>query len=79
MHFHLSIYNEDANKSGASYEEVEFGYTPLLDANRDRDILDILPEYLTEEICFPRSNAAKFYSKIVDTMMKRVEYVEEDD
>lgn len=72
--------NEDPGKAGsATYEDVEFAYTPLLDANRDRDILDILPEYLTEEICFPRSNAAKFYSKVVDCMTKKIEIVDDDE
>ncbi|KAL1631663.1 hypothetical protein SLS54_000425 [Diplodia seriata] len=56
----------------ASYEEAEFAYTPLLDESRDRDLLDILPDYLTEEICFPRSSAAKFYAKVVDCMTKKV-------
>lgn len=47
-------------------------YSPLLDENRDRDLIDILPDYLTEEIAFPRSHAPKFYSKVVDCMTKKV-------
>ena len=38
--------------------------------------MDILPDYLTEEICFPRNNAAKFYGRVVDCMTKRVEVVQ---
>ncbi|EOD43731.1 putative chromosome segregation protein [Neofusicoccum parvum UCRNP2] len=71
LHFHLSVASDD-KPSGQSYEEAEFAYTPLLDESRDRDLLDILPDYLTEEICFPRSSAAKFYAKVVDCMTKKV-------
>ncbi|KAF9630571.1 putative chromosome segregation protein [Lasiodiplodia theobromae] len=71
LHFHLAVASDD-NPSSQSYEEAEFAYTPLLDENRDRDLLDILPDYLTEEICFPRSSAAKFYAKVVDCMTKKV-------
>ena len=58
--------------SGANFEDQEFAYTPLLDEKNDRDLLDILPDYLTEEICFPRGSAAKFYSKVLDCMSKKV-------
>ncbi|OCL10480.1 hypothetical protein AOQ84DRAFT_289183 [Glonium stellatum] len=75
LHFHLAVSSPDADKP--AYEDAEFAYTPLLDENRDRDLLDILPDYLTEEICFPRSHAAKFYAKVVDCMTKRI-VVEED-
>ena len=73
LHFHLSV----ANPALSGYEDAEFQYTPLLDGNRDRDLLEILPDYLTEEICFPRSNAAKFYARVVDCMTKKIELVEE--
>jgi len=39
--------------------------------------LDLLPDYLTEEICFPRAQAAKFYCKVVDSMSKKI-VLEED-
>ncbi|KKY26243.1 putative chromosome segregation protein [Diplodia seriata] len=71
LHFHLAVALDD-KPSSQSYEEAEFEYTPLLDESRDRDLLDILPDYLTEEICFPRSSAAKFYAKVVDCMTKKV-------
>ncbi|KAF2836111.1 hypothetical protein M501DRAFT_904821, partial [Patellaria atrata CBS 101060] len=70
LHFHLAV----ADSEGASsYDEVEFTYIPLLDENRDRDLLDLLPDYLTEEIFFPRSSAARFYAKIQDCMTKKIE------
>ncbi|KJY00838.1 chromosome segregation protein [Zymoseptoria brevis] len=82
LHFHLSIANDSTTPhpktpSGLSYEEAEFAYEPLLDESRDRDLLDLLPDYLTEEICFPRNHAQRFYSKVVDSMTKRI--IVEDD
>jgi hypothetical protein len=82
LHFHLSIANDTTTPhpktpSGLSYEEAEFAYEPLLDESRDRDLLDLLPDYLTEEICFPRNHAQRFYSKVVDSMTKKI-IVEED-
>jgi len=56
----------------SSYDDTEFVYTPLIDENRDRELVDILPEYLTEEIAFPRNHAAKFYAKVVECMTKKV-------
>lgn len=55
-----------------SSDDAEFAYTPLLDAKNDGELMELLPEYLTEEICFPRSSAAKFYAKVLDSMTKRV-------
>ena len=60
---------EDAKS--ASFEETDFLYTPLLDANRDRDMIELMPTYLTEEITFARQNAAKFYGRVLDTLTKR--------
>jgi hypothetical protein len=54
-----------------SFEETEFLYTPLLDANRDREMIELMPDYLRDEITFARQNAAKFYSRVVDTLTKR--------
>ena len=82
LHFHLSVANDHTNQprtpSGLSYEDAEFAYEPFLDESRDRELLDLLPDYLTEEICFPRSHAVKFYGKVGDSMTKRV-VVEEGD
>ncbi|KAF2223757.1 chromosome segregation protein Csm1/Pcs1-domain-containing protein [Elsinoe ampelina] len=77
LHFHLCVNNDSTQMnpktpSGLSYEDAEFAYEPFLDDDRDRDLIDILPEYLTEEICFPRGHAVRFYSKIVDSMTKKV-------
>ena len=67
LHFKLAI----AKDPDESYENTEFIYTPRLDSNRDRDLIALLPEYLTDEITFARTNAAMFYGKVVETLMKR--------
>ncbi|ORY05817.1 chromosome segregation protein Csm1/Pcs1-domain-containing protein [Clohesyomyces aquaticus] len=67
LHFHLSVAAD-----GDNYDDAEFAYNPLLDENRDKELLDILPDYLTEEIAFPRCQAAKFYAKVVDCMTKKI-------
>ncbi|KAK8207410.1 chromosome segregation protein Csm1/Pcs1-domain-containing protein [Phyllosticta capitalensis] len=71
LHFHLAI-ESGGKASSQSYDDAEFAYVPLLDENRDSQLLEILPDYLTEEICFPRNNAAKFYSKIAECLTKRI-------
>lgn len=67
LHFQLSIADED------SYEDAQFFYTPQLDEKRDGDLLDLLPDYLTDEIEFPRHQVAKFYEKILDAMTRKIE------
>ncbi|KAL8775281.1 MAG: hypothetical protein Q9209_000288 [Squamulea sp. 1 TL-2023] len=67
LHFKLGI----ATNTDDNYEETEFQYTPRLDNDRDRDLLEILPDYLSEEITFSRHNAAKFYGRVVETLIKK--------
>ncbi|KAF1843303.1 uncharacterized protein K460DRAFT_291009 [Cucurbitaria berberidis CBS 394.84] len=67
LHFHLTVVS-----GSDSYEDTEFIYQPLLNEQRDKELLDLLPDYLTEEIYFPRGQAAKFYCKVVDSMSKRI-------
>ena len=66
LHFHLSLSNSET-----TYDEAEFTYTPLLDADRDRDILALMPDYLQDEIAFSRGHATQFYQRVVDTLMKK--------
>ena len=47
-------------------DEDEFTFTPFLEPDRDKKVLDLLPEYLTEEITFSRQNAVRFYLKILN-------------
>ena len=69
MHFKLFVDAEEAKT--ASFQDTEFLYTPLLDANRDADMMDLMPNYLTEEITFAREDASKFYCRVLDTLTKR--------
>jgi len=70
LHFNLAVAHDDGE---TPYEEVYFLYTPRIDANRDKDLLQILPDYLVEEIQFDRVNAAKFYSRICDTLTRKLD------
>ncbi|KAI4206306.1 MAG: hypothetical protein LQ346_001131 [Caloplaca aetnensis] len=67
LHFKLGI----STNSEESFEDTEFQYTPRLDNDRDRDLLELLPDYLSEEITFSRLNAAKFYGRVVETLTKK--------
>lgn len=82
LHFHLTVANDASSSnpktpSGQSYEEAEFTYEPLLDESRDGELVEILPDYLTEDIEFPRHQGGKFYHKMLESMMKKV-VMEED-
>ncbi|KAF1939969.1 hypothetical protein EJ02DRAFT_350996 [Clathrospora elynae] len=70
LNFLLTI-TSPAKSSTDSYD-VEFIYQPLLEPVRDRDLLDLLPDYLTDDIFFPRGQAAKFYCKVLDSMGKKI-------
>ena len=90
LHFHLSIAltppstsnstapsTANANPKQPSAEDTEFSYEPLLDPSRDEGLLELLPDYLAEDICFPRSHAVKFYGKVVECLTRRVVVEEE--
>lgn len=67
LHFKLAI----PKVSTAEFESAEFQYMPLLDANRDRDLVNILPDFLTFDITFSRQQASKFYTRVIDALTKR--------
>ena len=69
LHFKLAVAND--NDAKIHYEDATFLYTPRFDANRDRDLLELLPDYLSEELAFSRVNAAKFYGRVVETLPMR--------
>ena len=71
LHFKLSV-AQNADGKGVSFDETEFEYAPMLDQNRDRDVLEVLPDYLTEDITFSRKHAAQFYNRVVDALTKKV-------
>ncbi|UKZ73478.1 hypothetical protein TrVFT333_001125 [Trichoderma virens FT-333] len=70
LHFKLALEDMD---SADSYEDVQFAYRPQLDASRDGDLIEVLPDYLTEEITFPRNQASKFYARVIKSLMDRLD------
>ncbi|KAF5969972.1 chromosome segregation pcs1 [Fusarium coicis] len=61
LHFKLTVDNDDTSDN---IEDVQFTYQPQLNAGRDAELMEMLPDYLTEEIVFPRSQAPKFYLRV---------------
>ncbi|KAL2061678.1 hypothetical protein VTL71DRAFT_7055 [Oculimacula yallundae] len=61
LHFKLAAANE---KSAESYEDAQCSYIPQLDPSRDKALMEMLPDYLVDEITFPRPQAAKFYARV---------------
>lgn len=45
---------------------------PQLDPDRDEALVDVLPDYLQEEITFPRPQAAKFYARVMKSLTERL-------
>ena len=70
LHFKLALENSDV---ATSYEELQFTYLPQLNADRDSDLVEILPDYLTEEIDFLRPHASTFYRKVSKSLTERPE------
>ncbi|CAK7222401.1 hypothetical protein SCUCBS95973_004825 [Sporothrix curviconia] len=67
LHFKLCIEEEDAADSADS-DSAQFVYMPQLDARRDAALIEQLPDYLVEEISFPRMQAAKFYKRVMQAL-----------
>ncbi|RWA08242.1 hypothetical protein EKO27_g6871 [Xylaria grammica] len=65
LHFKLAVGNDG---SSDKFDDAQFMYMPQLDAARDEELMDTLPDYLVEEITFPRLHAAKFYSRVVKAL-----------
>lgn len=70
LHFKLSI---ETDISGDGFEEAQITYQPQLNPSRDRDLIDMLPDYLAEDITFPRPHAAKFFSRVTKALMEQLE------
>lgn len=68
LHFKLAAANE---KTADSYEDAQCNYVPQLDPSRDKDLMDLLPDYLVDEITFPRPQAAKFYARVVKALTEK--------
>jgi hypothetical protein len=54
-----------------SHDDMEYFYIPLVEPDRDHEMMELMPSYLTEEITFARVNASKFYSRVADTLTKK--------
>ncbi|KAH8804797.1 chromosome segregation protein Csm1/Pcs1-domain-containing protein [Xylogone sp. PMI_703] len=70
LHFKLAIGNE---KAGESYDDAHCVYSPQLDPSRDSMLMETLPDYLVDEITFPRSQAAKFYARVMKSLTEKVD------
>lgn len=70
LHFKLAVETTEASES---YEDTQFTYRPQLDSNRDGELMDMLPDYLVEEITFPRPQASRFYARVVKSLTERIE------
>jgi hypothetical protein len=70
LHFKLAV--ESADRAD-SYDDVQFTYRPQLDPDRDGELMDMLPDYLVEEITFPRPQASKFFARVIKSLTERLE------
>ncbi|KAJ4243584.1 hypothetical protein NW762_014776 [Fusarium torreyae] len=70
LHFKLVVENAEVAES---YEDVQFTYQPQLDAGRDGELMDMLPDFLVEEITFSRPQAARFYARVNKSLTERLE------
>jgi len=52
-------------------KDAQVAYTPILDSSRDKQLLTVLPDYLTDEIVFDRPQAAMFYSRLLTFVNKK--------
>ncbi|KAK4134154.1 hypothetical protein BT67DRAFT_456140 [Trichocladium antarcticum] len=63
LHFKLAI--EVGTDDG---DAAHCHYTPQLDANRDRALIEVLPGFLVDEISFPPAQAGKFYARVLKAL-----------
>ncbi|KAK8128307.1 hypothetical protein PG984_009415 [Apiospora sp. TS-2023a] len=70
LHFKLSVGPDEESEN---IDDAEFIYMPQLDESRDRDLIEVLPNFLVEEISFPRPHAAKFYARVMKSLTERLE------
>src|ERR1700710_1374877 len=70
LHFKLAAVNETSSES---YEDAHCQYIPQLDPSRDKALMELLPDYLVDQISFPRPQAAKFYARVVKALTEKLE------
>ncbi|KAI6781378.1 Monopolin complex subunit pcs1 [Emericellopsis cladophorae] len=70
LHFKLALSSPDA---ADNYDDVQYTYLPQLNPDRDSELMAVLPDFLVEEITFPRPHASKFYTRVIKSLTERVE------
>ncbi|KAI5868610.1 chromosome segregation protein Csm1/Pcs1-domain-containing protein [Durotheca rogersii] len=70
LHFKLAVGGEELTEN---FDEPQFMYLPQLDPSRDEELIDMLPDYLVEEIVFPQSHAARFYARVMKALTERLD------
>lgn len=68
LHFKLSVDGGGGEEHGSGGGGADCYYTPQLDAGRDRALIDVMPEYLLDEISFPQVQAGKFYARVLKAL-----------
>ena len=59
--------------SEEAYDDTQFTYVPQLEQPRDSELIAVLPDFLVEEITFPRPQVSKFYARVMKALMERPE------
>ncbi|RCI13956.1 hypothetical protein L249_8117 [Ophiocordyceps polyrhachis-furcata BCC 54312] len=65
LHFKLA---SERRSPSESYDDVQLTYRPQLDESRDQGLIQLLPDYLVEDITFSRSHASKFYHRVIRSL-----------
>ena len=66
LHFKLREITDDGTEDAP--DEPQLRYLPQLNADRDQELIKILPNFLVDEIEFPRSHVDKFYARVVKAL-----------
>ncbi|KFX93247.1 hypothetical protein O988_06906, partial [Pseudogymnoascus sp. VKM F-3808] len=67
LHFKFGLPND----KNADYDESQCHYVPQMDPSRDEELKDLLPEYMSEELTFPRPQVDKFYARVVKALTEK--------
>ncbi|OBT97146.1 hypothetical protein VE01_04863 [Pseudogymnoascus verrucosus] len=67
LHFKFGVPND----KNADYEESQCHYVPQMDPSRDEELKELLPEYMSEELTFPRPQVDKFYARVVKALTEK--------
>ena len=70
LHFKLVLEKPDASDN---YADVDVTYQPQLDPDRDEEMMEILPDYLIDEITFPRPQASNFYRRVIKSLNEQLD------